>query len=173
MRYSDYYDCDICNGKSVGMSLFVQGCPLHCNGCFNPETWDFNSGEKWTKESENNFITLVGRDYIRRISILGGSPLCQENIKDVSALVSKIRDKYPEKQIWIYTGYTWETLMSTTNIEYRNDILDVFKSIDVLVDGEFMLNQKDLALAFRGSTNQRIIDVQSSLKTGEIVLWNT
>lgn len=177
MRYADYYDCDICNGNSVGMSLFVSGCPIHCPGCFNADIWDFNSGKEWTQEVEEKFLDLVGRDYIKRVSFLGGSPLCEENVFDVSQLIGKIRERYPDKEIWVYTGYTWETI----NTEISIDNLDksivyasrmfVLNNINVLVDGQFLSNEKDISLAFRGSRNQRIIDVQESLKTGKVVLW--
>lgn len=178
MNYADYYDCDICNGKSVGMSLFVSGCPIHCEGCFNPETWDYNYGKKWTPNVENKFLNLVGREYIKRVSILGGSPLCDANVQSVAELCERIKFKYPEKQIWVYTGYTWETISSkivtddlfdTITISARQSIL---KRIDVLVDGPFDINKKDLSLAFRGSSNQRIIDVQKSLTLGKPILWS-
>lgn len=176
MNYADYYDCDICNGKSVGMSLFVSGCPIHCKGCFNPETWDFNYGKKWTQEIENKFIDLVGRSYIKRVSFLGGSPLCDENVVQVSEIIKKIKSKYPEKKIWVYTGYTWESInnqvatddLDTTIIhDARNEILN---NIDVLVDGNYDYTQKDITIAFRGSRNQRIIDVKKSLQSGTVVL---
>lgn len=172
MRYADYYDCDICNGKSVGMSLFIQGCPFHCHGCFNPETWDFNSGKEWTKEIEDKFIELARRKYIKRISFLGGSPLCDENIKDVSLLIQRLKSEYPDKKIWVYTGYKWEDIIDpgkkdlTMSQLYRQEILPF---IDILVDGQFEYNKKDLTLAFRGSTNQRIIDVPKSLASGHII----
>lgn len=165
MKYADYYDCDICNGNSVGMSLFVSGCPFHCQGCFNPETWSFDYGKEWTKEIEEKFIELAGRDYIKRISFLGGSPLCDQNVKIVENIVRQLKDKYPNKQIWVYTGYNYETIIANK--------IEVLSYIDVLVDGKFECDKKDLTLAFRGSSNQRIIDVQKSLKLGEIVLWNS
>ena len=185
MNYADYYDCDICNGNHVGMSLFVSGCPFHCKGCFNQETWDYNYGKKWTPEVENKFLSLVGRDYIKRITFVGGSPLCDKNVKDVNDLIIKIREKYPEKQIWVYTGYKWEDIYDPeyynnfkyvtfprppmNENEYRNNLLE---NIDVLIDGQFECDKKDLGLAFRGSDNQRIIDVKKSIKSGEVILWN-
>lgn len=178
MRYADYYDCDICNGNSVGMSLFVSGCPFHCQGCFNPETWDYNYGKEWTKETEDKFVQLAGRDYIKRISFLGGSPLCDKNIKDVARIIQRLKYEYPEKQIWVYTGYTLESIVSNFTIDdlsytiaqqYRKELLPY---IDVLVDGPFEYEKRDLTLAFRGSTNQRIIDVQESLARGGVILWN-
>lgn len=173
MRYADYYDCDICNGNSVGMSLFVSGCPIHCKGCFNSDIWDFNSGKPWTQEVEKKFLELAGRDYIKRISFLGGSPLCDENVFDVSKLIDKLKGEYPDKEIWVYTGYTFEDLIDETkhkNFIYLS-IMDILTQIDVLVDGPFECEKRDLSLAFRGSSNQRIINVQKSLETGRIVLW--
>ena len=164
MKYADYYDCDICNGNSVGMSLFVSGCPIHCKNCFNPETWDFNYGKEWTEEVEDKFIELAGRDYIKRISFLGGSPLCDENFADVALLIQKLKYHYPNKKVWVYTGYTWENIISS-------DKKEILPYIDILVDGPFKYSKRDLTLAFRGSSNQRIIDVQKSLDSGEIVLW--
>ena len=159
MRYADYYNCDICNGNSVGMSLFVSGCPIHCPGCFNADIWDFNSGNEWTPEIKEKFLKLVGRDYIKRVSILGGEPLCNENIKDVMALICEIKDRYPDKQIWVYTGQTIDKIYEPMGM------------IDVLVDGPFIEGLKDVSIAFRGSINQRIIDVKRSIESGQIILW--
>lgn len=178
MRYADFYECDICNGNEVGMSLFIQGCPFHCKGCFNPETWDFNGGKEWTSEVEHKFLDMVNRDYIRRITFIGGSPLCDENVEDVCNLIRLLKNKHQDKQIWVYTGMKWEDIFNekwfidgctdSNASSCRNEILNM---IDVLVDGSFEYNKRDLTLAFRGSTNQRIIDVQKSLETGEVVLW--
>lgn len=179
MNYADYYDCDICNGNHVGMSLFVSGCPFHCKGCFNQETWDYNYGKEWTQEVQEKFLNLVARDYIKRVTFVGGSPLCDENIKVVDDIILAIRIKYPEKQIWVYTGYKWEDIYDPEYYEtlpfdlnakyYRSQVLD---NIDVLIDGQFECDNKDLSLAFRGSNNQRIIDVKKSIQSGEVILWN-
>ena len=185
MRYADFYECDICNGNSVGVSLFIQGCPFHCKGCFNPETWDFDGGKEWNKRTWNKFMNLVDRDYIHRVSFLGGSPLCDENLKDVYNIIAKIKRAYPDKEIWVYTGMVFEdiikhypkednfdfSLKAPTKEEARAMLLD---HIDVLVDGPFEYDKRDLTLAFCGSTNQRIIDVKKTLSNAnkEIVLWN-
>lgn len=179
MRYADFYECDICNGNEVGVSLFVQGCPFHCKGCFNPETWDFNGGKEWTEETEKRFFELIGREYIHRVSFLGGSPLCDDNVETVLRLIMRIKALYPDKEIWVYTGLTWEDIFDEGFFSdkcfnkdgpdtWRNGVLQF---IDVLVDGPFEYDKRDLTLAFRGSSNQRIIDVQSSLKTGNVVLY--
>lgn len=163
MRYADIYDCDISNGNSVGQSLFVQGCHFHCPKCFNAETWDFNGGKEWTSETEDGFIELAKRDYIKRISILGGEPLAPENVQDVSHLIKRIKKQFPEKQIWVYTGYTVEELQHAW---------DVLEYMDVLVDGRFEFDQKDLTLAFRGSRNQRILDAKKTWELGAPVLYD-
>ena len=175
MRYAAIRSFDVTNGKGVGISLFVQGCPFHCKNCFNPETWDFNNGKEWTDEIENKFIKLAKREYIKRVSLLGGSPLCDKNVEDVLLLIKRLRLECPDKKIWVYTGYDWNDIIHSNNptIEqlYRKEILSY---IDVLVDGQFEYDKKDLTLAFRGSTNQRLIDVQKSIKNnGDIILWNS
>lgn len=174
MRYADFYECDICNGNEVGVSLFVQGCPFHCKGCFNQETWDFNGGKEWNEKTEERFLDLVGREYIHRVSFLGGSPLCDENVDSVCNLIFNIKEKYPNKEIWVYTGMIWEDIWAEES-ELPFALSDVRKQImrhiDVLVDGPFEYDKRDLSLAFRGSSNQRIIDVQASLKNGNVVLY--
>ena len=147
MRYADIQKCEISNGLGVGMSLFLQGCHFHCNGCFNPETWDFNGGKEWTEEVEKKFLRLLKRPYIKRLSILGGEPLDQPD--EVMNLVKKIREIKPEIKIWLYSGYKYEDIIS--------EDFECIKYIDVLVDEQFEIDKKDLSLAFRGSTNQNII----------------
>ena len=174
MRYSQIRSMDISNGERVGVALFVQGCPHHCRNCFNPETWDFDGGKEWTKEIKDEFLKLIDRPYIKRVTLLGGSPLAKENLIDVLSLVKEIKIRFPDKKIWLYTGYTWDYLF-----DYKNtvDILgnmirqEIIKYCDVLIDGRFEEDKKDLSLRFRGSSNQRIIDAQKSLKKGEIILW--
>ena len=184
MRYAAIRNFDVTNGDGNGISIFVQGCNFHCYLCFNPETWNFNGGKEWTKETEDTFIKLADREYIKRISFLGGSPLCDENIKDVYNIIVRLRERFPEKYIWVYTGFVWENIYSKEYYdnykyttfsrppmdanEYRNDLLQY---IDILVDGKFEYENRDPNILFRGSTNQRIIDVQKSLKSGEVILW--
>ena len=153
MRYASIRKMDISNGEGLGISLFVQGCHFHCKGCFNPETWDFNGGKEWTEEVKEKFIKLAGIEHIKRISILGGEPLCDENILEVIRLVSDLKRLYPEKKIWVYTGYNAE--------DFVNDPAKaaVVKSIDFIVDGRYDESKRDLSLKFRGSYNQRIIKV--------------
>lgn len=172
MRYALIREMDVSNGVGVGISLFVQGCHFHCKGCFNPETWDFSSGKEWTPEIEEKFIALANKPYIKRISILGGEPLADENVYDVMMLLKKLRRIYPNKKIWLYTGYTWESI----NAAYRKGIerCAALSCVDVLVDGRFQLEKQDTLnreIVFAGSTNQRIIDVQKSLASGTVILF--
>ena len=162
MRYAQITPFEICNGKGAGVSLFVQGCRFCCKGCFNSETWDFNGGKAWTQEIEDKFFELIDRPYIKRVSILGGEPLADENKSVVLDLIKRIKGKYPNKSIYLYTGYTFEEISSLNNLQY----------VDVLVDGRYIEEQRDLTLEFRGSKNQRVIDVQKTLKENKIVLYN-
>ena len=116
MRYSKIREMDVSNGEGLGVSLFVQGCHFHCRGCFNPETWDFSGGKEWTNEIKNKFLELAGRSYINRISILGGEPLCDENVTDVLLLIKELKTKYPNKNIWLYTGYNFDEIIKRGNI---------------------------------------------------------
>ena len=183
IRYAQIRSLDLSNGEGIGVALFVQGCHFHCPNCFNPETWDFNGGKEWTEEVKNKFLELSNRPYIKRISILGGEPLAEENIDGVLDLVNRIRLLSPQKSIWLYTGFTWEDIFSriydkdhivTTYPEkyqiYRQHII---KNCDVLVDGKYIDSKRDLTLQYRGSDNQRLIDIQQSLQKGKIVLWQT
>jgi anaerobic ribonucleoside-triphosphate reductase activating protein len=179
IRYAQIRSMDVSNGESVGCALFVQGCHFHCKNCFNSETWDFNGGKEWTPEVEEGFIKLIDRPYIKRISLLGGEPLADENVSDVLKLVNKIRILFPQKTIWLYTGYTWEAIfnpvvMDDVNPERDMAILKrqcIVSTCDVLVDGRFEEDKRNLTLKFRGSSNQRLIDIQETLRKGEIVLW--
>lgn len=181
MRYASIRNLDISNGEGVGVSLFVQGCDRHCFNCFNSETWNFNGGKEWTEEAKNKFMELIDRPYIRRISILGGEPLAEQNLDDVLSLVQQIRISFPEKTIWLYTGYNFDLLKSQYD-EYKYTPFaanadewltrwEIISNIDVLVDGEYIDEQKDLALKFRGSKNQHVIDVKQSLSQKKMVLY--
>ena len=175
MRYASIRSLDISNGEGVGVSLFVQGCDRHCFNCFNSETWDFNGGKEWTEETKNKFMELIDRPYIRRISFLGGEPLAEQNLDDVLSLIKEIREKYPifqnsnsknirkssvledenskeirisfpDKIIWLYTGYQWNKIMlpipTITDDLHTIEITDkrkkIISNVDVLVDGEYM-----------------------------------
>lgn len=157
MRYASIRTMDVSDGEGVGCSLFVQGCHFHCKNCFNQSTWDFNGGKEWTKDTKEKFLELVNRPYITRVSILGGEPLADENIEDVSDLISQIP---LNKKVWLYTGYVYENMDSDRKL--------VSNSVDVLVDGQFVDELKDLNLPFRGSSNQRLIDIKKTLNSFEI-----
>lgn len=163
MRYAQMRKCDVANGSGIRASLFVQGCTRHCKGCFNPETWDFAGGMEWTSQTEDEFVELTGKPHIKGATILGGEPMEPENRRAVTALLKRLKETYPEKDIWMYSSYTFE--------ELKEDEGNVLNYLDVLVDGEFVEEKKDLSLRFRGSSNQRVIRVQDSLKEGKIVLW--
>lgn len=179
MRYAQIRSMDISNGEGVGVSLFVQGCPLHCKNCFNSDTWDFNGGKEWTEEIKDRFMKLIDRPYIKRVSFLGGECLAEQNLNEVLKLVKEIRISFPEKTIWLYTGYNFDLLKLEYN-EYKlyaaNPTIspvrwEIISNVDVLVDGEYIDEQKDLSLKFRGSKNQRVIDVKQSLAQNKIVLY--
>lgn len=183
MRYAQIRSLDVSNGEGCGVALFVQGCPFnpHCKNCFNPETWDFNGGKEWTEETKNKFLKLIDRPYIKRVSLLGGEPLAEQNLDDVLSLVKEIRISFPEKTIWLYTGYNFNLLKSKYN-EYKYTPFaanadewltrwEIISNVNVLVDGEYIDEQKDLTLKFRGSKNQRVIDIPESLKQGKVVLY--
>lgn len=163
MRYAQMRKCDVANGSGIRTSLFVQGCTRHCKGCFNSETWDFAGGMEWTSQTEDEFVELTGKPHIKGATILGGEPMEPENRGAVTALLKRLKETYPEKDIWMYSSYTFE--------ELKEDEGNVLNYLDVLVDGEFVEEKKDLSLRFRGSSNQRVIRVQDSLKEGKIVLW--
>ena len=179
IRYASIRNLDISNGEGVGVALFVQGCHFHCYNCFNPNTWDFNGGKEWTKQKEKEFLELVNRPYIKRISLLGGEPLADENLDSMLKLVNKINVLFPKKTIWIYTGYAFEQIMNpivTDDFNPERDNLinkrkEIVKQCDVLVDSRYIDELRDITLKWRGSRNQRVIDIQKSLETNSMVLY--
>ena len=228
MRYAQVRSMDISNGEGIGVSLFVQGCPFnpHCKNCFNTETWDFNGGKEWTPDVKEKFLELIDRPYIKRVSILGGEPLADENLDGVLDLVTEINKRYnfqkvgsanpckmgiseaenpdeirilsSHKNIWLYTGYkliidyseskrqrkTVFTLLPYANTNVVNDINEyrrlcenddkrrmIAESVDFIVDGRYIDEQRDITLKWRGSSNQRVIDVKQSLAQNKIVLY--
>ena len=163
MKYAQIREMDVTNGNGIGVALFTQGCPYHCKNCFNPETWDFDKGTDWTKETENKIIELLKPEYITRLTILGGEPLIERNIEPLIALLKRVKGVYPDKQVWLYTGGDFEVLEGL----YEG----IFQYIDILIDGRYIDDLRDYKLKWRGSSNQRVIDVQKSLKEGEIILY--
>ena len=162
MNYAKINTHDVANGPGVRVSLFVSGCEHRCPGCFNQEAWDFEYGQEFTVQQAQDIIEESRPDYIKGLSVLGGEPLHDNNLDWVQFLLDFWKKDHPDKTVWLYTGYRWE------------DVEDYFvlRFVDVLVDGPFIEAEKDLSLRFRGSRNQRIIDVKKSLAAGEVVLWN-
>lgn len=177
IRYAQIRSLDLSNGEGIGVALFVQGCHFHCSNCFNTETWDFSGGKEWTEEVKNKFLGLIDRPYIKRVSILGGEPLAEENLNDVLDLVNKTRLSSSQKSIWIYSGYKFEDcLLNNKPCEenvFRELRYEIIKQCDVLIDGQYIDSQRDITYPFAGSRNQRLIDIQQSLQKGEIILWQT
>ena len=161
MNYGIINKFDVINGNGIRVSLFVSGCHNNCKGCFNKQSQDFNYGKKFTTETQREILLALTPIYITGISILGGEPLESENISTVYNLCKEIKEKFPTKDIWLYTGYTFENISSYLIMKY----------IDVLVDGKYIEEQKDLTLKWRGSKNQRVIDVKESLKQNKVVLY--
>ena len=156
MHYGEIKKCDIANGPGVRVSLFVSGCRNHCPGCFNKETWDFCYGKPFTTETKDHIMELLKPDYIEGFSLLGGEPFEPENQPEVARLMKRVKETYPNKDIWCYSGYPLEELQgeSRAHCECTEEMLSL---LDVLVDGEFVEEKKDISLAFRGSANQRIL----------------
>ena len=208
MRFASMRALDISNGENVGVSLFVQGCDRtpHCYNCFNPDTWDFNSGKEWNEETKNKFLELIDRPYIKRVSILGGEPLAEQNLDGVLDLIKEIRKKYPisqntnlgnpyksmvsendnpneirlsfpEKTIWLYTGYDFQKIFRgapscmTQNGLNNFKRRQIIKLCNVIVDGEYIDEQRDVTLKWRGSSNQRVISIPETLAQNKIVLY--
>lgn len=165
MNYCKIDPCDIANGEGVRVSLWVSGCTHHCKGCFNQETWDFNYGQPYTEKTEQEIIKLLKRPYIAGLSILGGDPMCQsfEGISNLITLSMFVRNQL-HKTVWLWTGYNFEDIQDIKFI--------LFSQCDVVIDGSYIESLRDISLPYCGSSNQKVIDVQKTLKKGEIVLWD-
>jgi anaerobic ribonucleoside-triphosphate reductase activating protein len=172
MNYGAIKKHDVANGLGVRVSLFVSGCTHHCKECFNEEAWDFDYGKLFTKAAEEEIVEALKPDYIKGFSLLGGEPFEPANQEVLVGLLRRIKEKYPEKTIWCYSGYLFDTEMLAGKLGKPNITREMLSYIDVLVDGEFHIAEKNLNLRFRGSSNQRIIKVPEALKTGKIVLWD-
>ena len=164
IRYAQIRELDISNGSGIGVSLFVQGCPFHCKNCFNIQTWEYNDGNVWDINTKNKFLNIIDKMYVVRVSLLGGEPLYFNNVIGILELCKDIKSKYPDIYIWIWTGFKYEDL--------KDEQLEVLKYTDVLVDGQYIEELKDFSLKFKGSSNQRIIDVQRSLQQNKIILYD-
>lgn len=165
MRISGIDFFEIANGENVGVSLYTQGCPRHCKGCFQTKSWDFDGGDEYTKELEEELIKSCLRDGIKRLTILGGEPLLERNREDLINLCKSLKSQKPDINIWLYTGNTFEEI-----IDEWKDLIEPY--IDVMIDGPFELDKRDITLKFRGSSNQRIIDIHETLKKGEVVIYH-
>lgn len=171
MNYSEIKSYDIANGPGVRVTLFVSGCTHRCEGCFNEVTWDFNYGSLFDEDAERKIIAGLEPDYIAGLTLLGGEPLEYANWQALLPFVRRVKEKYPNKDIWCYTGYRFEEDILDKFCMQWDDMREFLAYIDVLVDGEFILDRTNISLQFRGSDNQRIILVQESLRSGETVLW--
>lgn len=169
MNYGRINPNDIANGTGVRVTLFVSGCTHHCRGCFNSETWDFNYGTSFTEETEAEILELLGPDYIEGLTLLGGEPMEPQNQRALVPLLKKVKEKYPQKNIWCYSGYLFdsEIIKGAAHCEVTDEFLSY---IDVLVDGRFIEEKKNIMLKFRGSENQRIIDVKKSIEHKSVIL---
>ena len=172
MNYGNIKWFDVANGPGVRVSLFVSGCRNHCKNCFNPETWDFNYGKPFTKEVENSIIEGLKPQYIKGFTLLGGDPFEPENQKVLAPFLERLRKKYPQKSFWAFTGYDYEKDLLTGKLGDLDTVLRMLNCLDVLVDGKFVEELKDLNLRFRGSSNQRLIMVKPSLEQDKVVLWD-
>lgn len=170
MNYAQIKNYDIANGEGVRVSLFVSGCTHHCKGCFNPETWNFGYGEAFTKEVQKRILEILEPEYIAGLTLLGGEPFEVENQKALLPFLKEVKKLYPGKNIWCYTGYTLESDILSKDGRARCECSDeMLGLIDVLVDGEFVEEKKDISLIFKGSANQRVIDLPKTLKSGEVI----
>lgn len=183
MNYEKIDKCSLSNGQGVRVVLWVSGCSLECKNCHNPQTWDFNSGIPFTNEAMQEILDCLNKPYISGLTLSGGHPLEPENIETVEVITRTVKEKFPQKTIWLYTGYTWEYLYGIISclknpakhsyipIQTDYSLDKIISLIDVLVDGRYIDELRDITLPFRGSSNQRIVDVQQSLKQDKVVLY--
>ena len=171
MHYATIKNCDIANGPGVRVSLFVSGCTHRCKGCFNEVAWDFSYGEPFTRETVDTILSMLAPDYIQGLTLLGGEPFEPQNQGPILELLRAVKAKYPKKSIWAFSGYLFDRDILPGKLGDPAVTREYVSYLDVLVDGPFVEEKKDLTLRFRGSSNQRLIDVQASLEQGKVVLW--
>lgn len=171
MNYAEIKNCDIANGPGVRVSLFVSGCTHRCKGCFNQIAWDFDYGTPFTEQTVDDILQMLRPDYIAGLTLLGGEPFEPDNQKGLLNLVQQVKQQYPNKTIWAFSGYLFDRDILPGRLGDPIVTRELIRCVDVLVDGPFIEAQKDLMLRFRGSRNQRLIDVPASLEQGEVVLW--
>ena len=165
MNYEKIDKCSVSNGSGVRTVLWISGCGIHCRNCHNPQTWDFNSGIPFTDDSMQEILYDLSKPYIKGLTLSGGHPLDPHNASKVLEIVKRVKMAFPNKDIWIYSGYVWEDIIKD------NTLKEILKCTDVLVDGAYVDELRDISLAFRGSSNQRIIDVPKSLEQNKVILW--
>ena len=171
MKYAAIKSCDIANGPGVRVSLFVSGCRHHCKDCFNPETWDFAYGQPFDEAVMEHILALMAPDYIRGITYLGGEPFEPQNQRALLPFVKRVRREFPDKSIWAFSGFTFEQLIDPKAHPHCEKTQELLSLIDVLVDGRFVEELKDITLRFRGSSNQRLLDMKKPLQAGKPVPW--
>lgn len=176
MNYIKISKYDTANGTGIGIVLWISGCNCRCCGCHNPQTWDFNAGYPFTKDIMQELLKALNKPYISRFTLSGGHPLEPQNLETVYKIVKTVKEKFPNKSIWLYTGYTWEEILNKDKEYEDHEVngvspLDVVKYCDVLVDGRYEDDKRDISLAWRGSSNQRCISVQESLEQGKVILY--
>lgn len=172
MNYAEIKTNDIANGPGVRVSLFVSGCPHHCKGCFNESTWDYDYGKSFTEDTIEQIIKYLEPGYIQGLTLLGGEPMVRQNQRGLLPLLRRVREVYPNKNIWCFTGYVFNDYIKTVMLPQWPETAEFLSYIDVLVDGPFVEKLSDWSLQFRGSSNQNLILVKETLERGELVLWD-
>lgn len=172
MHYCNIKNCDIANGVGVRVSLFVSGCRNHCKNCFQPETWAFDYGEEFTVETEEKLLKMLAPSYIKGLTVLGGEPMEPENQKALLPFLRRVKAAYPDKTIWLYSGFTFEEMHDPASRAHTDCTDGILSLLDVLVDGRFVEEKKNISLRFRGSENQRLIDVPATLARGSVTQWD-
>ncbi len=172
MHYGNIKNYDIADGEGVRVTLFCSGCTNRCEGCFQPETWDFCYGKEYTKETEDQLIQMLTNPNIQGLTLLGGDPFEPSNQRTLITLLRRVKQELPTKDVWAYTGFVYEQDLLEGQRKYTEVTDEMLSYIDVLVDGPFVIDQKDISLYFRGSTNQRVIDMPKTLKSGNVVIYH-
>ena len=172
MHYGNIKNYDIADGEGVRVTLFCSGCTNRCEGCFQPETWDFCYGKEYTKETEDQLIQMLTNPNIQGLTLLGGDPFEPSNQRTLITLLRRVKQKLPTKDVWAYTGFVYEQDLLEGQRKHTEVTDEMLSYIDVLVDGPFVIDQKDISLYFRGSTNQRVIDMPKTLKSGNVVIYH-
>ena len=172
MHYGNIKNYDIADGEGVRVTLFCSGCTNRCEGCFQPETWDFCYGKEYTKETEDQLIQMLPNLNIQGLTLLGGDPFEPSNQRTLITLLRRVKQELPTKDVWAYTGFVYEQDLLEGQRKHTEVTDEMLSYIDVLVDGPFVIDEKDISLYFRGSTNQRVIDMPKTLKSGSVVIYH-